>query len=412
MSKVDQIIWKDKEFSLASYFVSLWWRRKVILIILGVGFFLGVVVPLLMPKKYASSITFVAADKTGGDSGLSLKGNQLAMLSSALSLASGGTPGDSSFYLALITSARLLDLVTKDTALHEHYGLPTPESARGNLAKSVFTKIQLGGILQLTVFDSDPEMARKLADSFLKNLNVLLNSMTLTAAGRHTQFLEERLRTAEAELFRAEEELTDFQKEKRIILPEVQLRSGLAMAASLESSLVSERLRLRSLLQVENRNSPNVKELRSNIDSLQAQLNNIYTTDVPKAAKSGKNGKAVSGEAISRLLTSPELITEFNQHQRQVEVREVVYTLLLQEYELSQANAAKEKRAVEVIDHAEVSSSPAKPNSRMIFLICFALSIVFAMVYPLLQTPISHLIADVKTTNKKITEDKKYSEAS
>ncbi|MBN8555149.1 MAG: hypothetical protein J0L93_06880 [Deltaproteobacteria bacterium] len=345
------------------------------------GVILGLSIPFFIPKKYAGVATFASSSKTKNSN--SVMGGEsaggLTVLTSALA-AAAGSPSGNIFYISLMKSSRVEDMIINQTKLAEHYGVKNAASARGLLEKNTFIKEDLGGIVTITFYDKDPKIAALVADAYITELNSLLNSMSITEAQKHSKFLGERLKIARDELEILENKLSDYQRKNKVIMADTQLRAGLEITSRIESSIYAERMRLKALREVEREGSPAMLETESNIRTLEDQLQSLYKR--PSSTKSMKNKK--SGEAISSLLGSPELLAEYNRFIRDIETRSIIYSFLLKEYEMSLANAAKEKIAVEVIDQAEIPTGPASPNKRLILLLSIAISVLLGLIIPVL----------------------------
>lgn len=176
------------------------------------GLVAGLALYFILPVKYESRVSFVSRSTPGiSDQARNMGGGGLGALTSALvgfSLPSSNT----TLYMTLLISNRVRDEIISSLNLAEHYhSLPT--SARSILTKATVFKELKGGLLELTVRDSEPEMAQKIANEYVTSLNSALNSMNLTEAQKKKKFLEDRIALMEKELASAQQARTSRVKE-------------------------------------------------------------------------------------------------------------------------------------------------------------------------------------------------------
>jgi uncharacterized protein involved in exopolysaccharide biosynthesis len=212
-------------------------------------------------------------------------------------------------------------------------------------------------------------MSETISDVYVESLNKVLNSLAFTEVQRQVEFLESRLGLARTELKDAETSLLEFQKENKVLIPQAQAQAGIELRSKLQESLISERLKMNYLNRTEQENSVNRQEVEANLKSLEAQLRGWDSQNDPKVA--GKSGKSST--------VTPEILTHFGRLKREVEIKGTIYELVIREYELARAAAAKERMAVEIVDKAEALPFRVAPKFKLTIAIFAALGLILSL---------------------------------
>ncbi len=389
----------SEDSELAKLLLSiLRWKEQILKLTL-LGCVLGAALGYFLEKKYRASASFISQQHSGSDS-LALSGSAANLMNLSMAMGIGGGGSTTLLYLFLLKSNEVQNYVVQKADLIKHYELKDLASARAVLGKATFSKVEDGDAIRVTVEDNDPVIASTIANEYVHALNSVLNHMTLGEAERHASFLEARTKIAFEELREAEKALTAFQVAKGVFFRKSEIESSGRIKQKLEDSLIDEQLRLTQLMRSETQASPRVSEVQSNIEDLRRQIKNLSSI-APKSRSSRAPG----------ISSSPEVVAQLRELERNAEIKESIYELLIKELELAKASAAKERLNVVFIDTSEVPQSPFFPNKKLFIAIGTAIGFLIGILAAMLGSGIQNFfryygrhesVQDLKTEIKQI----------
>ncbi len=128
----------------------------------------------------------------------------------------------------------LIDRFQLQMIYHKRYRVDTAK----RLARSTaVVEDKKSGVIAITVEDSDPRRARDLAQAYLDELNLLVNRTNTSSARQERMFIEHRLEGAQADLERAQQEMSEFASTHTAIDMKEQTRATVDAAAKLEGQI-------------------------------------------------------------------------------------------------------------------------------------------------------------------------------
>jgi capsule polysaccharide export protein KpsE/RkpR len=204
----------DSRIDLISGAARLWSQRRRGLHWLAIGLAISTVVAWLIPDRYESTASLMPPDPQSLSSGAMLA----AMAGAAGSPATAGLAG--SLLGAKSTSATFLGVIQSRTAqddlinrfdLRKVYGYKRYIDAREKLSERTSVKEDgKSGVVSVTVTDASPIRARDLSQAYVEELDKLVAQLSTSSARRERVFLEQRLKTVQADLDAAARELSQF----------------------------------------------------------------------------------------------------------------------------------------------------------------------------------------------------------
>ena len=150
----------------------LWLKRKTIIIITAIAFFIGIGVSLLMPNYYmARAIVFPT------------KSNSVDFNSNSRnSVVEFGDEADAERLLQVLISPEIRDSLTKSYDLYNHYEIeadqsnPKFEFQKVYENNVVFSRTRYNSI-NIDVFDKDPQLATDMANDIVRLVDTVMNRM-------------------------------------------------------------------------------------------------------------------------------------------------------------------------------------------------------------------------------------------
>jgi capsule polysaccharide export protein KpsE/RkpR len=253
------------------------------------------------------------------------------------------------------------------------------------------------------VTDEDRERAKELAQAYLDELNGLLARVSTSSAHREREFIEQRLNTVQAELQRAQLELSDFSSKNTTVDLKEQTRATVDAGAKLEGQLIAGESELSSLRQIYGDQNVRVRAAEARDAILRRELQRANDQNSP--GTEGENLDATHPYPALREL--PRLGVRWANLYRSVRIHETVFDLLSEEYETARIDEAKSIPTVGIIDFPTLPERKSGPHRLLIVLIATALSIFLASIYLLARRfwtelddldPRRELVAQIRST--------------
>jgi capsule polysaccharide export protein KpsE/RkpR len=238
------------------------------------------------------------------------------------------------------------------------------------------------GVITLTVTDTDPRRARDLAQSYLDELNKLLNRTSTSSAHRERLFIEQRLNAVKKDLESAQQALSDFSSTHATVDIHEQTRAMVDAGAKVEGELIATQGELDSLRQIYGDGNVRVRSAEARISDLNRVLAKMGGTSaqLSEPGASDENMSAAE-ELYPPLRQLPRLAVPYADLYRTVRVQETVFELLTQQYEIARIQEAKDIPVLSVIDAPGIPEKKSFPPRILMTLLLTLFAIGVAAVW-------------------------------
>lgn len=364
----------EDDLDLWSLAKTLWRHWKLIGAITAVGTIGAAVFTFSQPNIYTASATIMPVDSSSDR--LSSALSSLGALGGLASQAGVGLKGSvSDKFVALLKSRTIAEnVITNNDLLPVLFSKqwdsqsatwkpsasilpwansneaesPTMHQALRSLRRIVSTKADSkAGLIEISAEHTNPQVAADIANHFVLELNSYLRRNTFTAAKQNREFLEGQLKIVKTELKTLENELKSFQEANKLVSLDGQVQASVQAYAELKSQLIAKEMEISLQEKSASENDIFLVALRQEVAQLKAKL---------AALENGESSGFVSFK------DAPTLGMRFAQLTRDIMVRQEVFKLLTQQYELSKIEEAKETLSFQVIDSAIAPDQKSKPN--------------------------------------------------
>lgn len=225
---------------------------------------------------------------------------------------------------------------------------PTLQQAFRRMHNMVVTTVDpKAGLVDIKVEHSNPEAAANIANYFVIELNAYLQENSFTSAKQNRAFLESQIQGVSRELTKIETELKDFQAANKLVSLDAQTQASVQAYATLKSQLTAKEMEISLQERSASDSDILLLGLRQELSQLQEKL---------AALESGESGGLISFK------DAPEIGMRFAQLSRDLLVRQKIYELLTQQYELAKIEEAKEALTFQLLDKAIPPDFSSKPN--------------------------------------------------
>jgi uncharacterized protein involved in exopolysaccharide biosynthesis len=317
----------------------LFWNTFIVTALMIVATF------LMTPRFTATATLLPPQDESKGLFGL---GDLVQRFNLSQLLPAGAS--SAKIYVAILESRSVADSVVSEFGLMDRYEVKTLDKARRKLQGRTGFRLVSSGVIEVSVWDTDRDMAADLANAFVIQLD-RINRDLRTGEGRRTRtFVEERLLETQKRLRVAEDSLLAFQKQH----PGIALPAEVMSAASAGADLMARRVALGYELELK-----------------RATLQPGATPLLRKEAEV---------RALDRELENlPALTVEMGRRFRDFKVQEKVFELLSAQYETALIQERKNVSTVEVLDPAIPPARRSYPRRGLMTLTAMVVSFAIGL---------------------------------
>ena len=346
----------------------LWEERGQLFKAILWGVVLGMVLAFLLPKRYESSTLLMPPDNPSNQ-GLAMLASLSGKMSNGLGAVAGdmlGIKSSGALFMGVLRSRTVQTQVVERFDLKNVYSERLEEDACRKLAENTaISEDRQSGIIKLTVTDSDPQRAAKLARGYIEELDHVVAQVSTSSARRERLFLEERLKAVKQELDAVSQQFSQFASENTAMDIKDQAKSMMDAAATVMGQLIASEAELKGLLEIYKPDNIRVRSVQARISELRRQLERMGGRG--EDLKTPGLDKESSFPSIRKL---PLLGVTYNDFYRQTKIEEAVYETLTQQYELAKVQEAKEIPTVKVLDTANIPERKSFPPRLLIIFSC------------------------------------------
>lgn len=334
---------------------ALWSRRWLIIVLTLLAAAGGLWLGFSLPKWYSAE-TRVLMPEEGGSSMSALIES---VAPGASGLLGGGGGGDYTRYLALLTSRTVLDRVVDRFDLVERYETDTKIDPRGAAVRALTdnTTFEVNleyDYLAVHVLDKDPRTAAAIANYFVEELNKENTRLTSESAKEQRQFVETRLREAEAELAGALERLQALQERYGVAEPSVQGEAVFTAIGEASAAVAQAEIYAAGL----------IAELGDTGENSQVNAAKAALAVAREHLASLSNGQSALLPVPLRRL--PEVGRQYAQAQQDILLQGEIIKYVRPMYEQAAFDERRVTSAVQVIDEAVPPVRKAKPKVSLV----------------------------------------------
>lgn len=359
------------------------YKGKITLIIVSITL-VALIVSLLWPHTYKSSVKFTQYDVSAGGGLSSLIGDFVQMPNFSDRVSSEQA-------LIILQSRTMIDRVIDEFNLEEVYDLTIREYLRDKVSENtIITENREGGIgfspivsIDLSYLDKDPERAQEIAQFYIDQLEEIMVEINKSNTEKSFEMFERRYRENLEDMQAAENELLEFQNKYGILELESQLRSMIETIGEVKANMVALNVQLNVARAGMNNDASRVRELQSKRDELEEVYQNlIRKTDAE--ATDGQIFREENGgvdDIFPPLMDLPDLGLQYLRLFREVKVQEKIYELVYPQYEQQRIMLQEASSGLQIIDEPVRPTYKDSPSRALITIAGFLFSIIVAFFY-------------------------------
>ncbi len=324
-------------------------------------------ISLILPKWYTSTAVLLPPQEKQ-----SLGTGFMSMLTelpiNLPSLPGMVTPTD--VYLAILRSRNVNENVIRKLDLKKRFKVSTMADALATLKNRTFFDKTEENLLVIKATDKSPEMAKRMANVFVEELDRVNHEKRVSSAHYTRIFLEERLKEADRDLKKAALRLRDFQQKHKAISIKEQTKAEIEMAANLQAEIAMQEVQLNVLLKSLKPTHSKVIQARNRLIELKKQLQKIE-----EGIHLEKNSYIIPFNKL------PDLGMQYMFLYKDVEVQKAVFKVLTQQYEQAKIEEKSNTPTLQILDQPEIPEKKSKPQRRLIVILSALLSFFVSGIY-------------------------------
>ncbi len=345
--------------------VILMRRLRVIIGIVGISVLLGLVLAFTVTRYYKSVTRILPPKESPTLAGLAGLSNLVKNLPGGLSKFGGDA--DPYDYIALLKSRTISEDIVNRFDLKSVYEIS--DSSMEKTIRALWGNVEVDwteeNTLEIRVWDEDAQRAADMANMFVALLNQRSYELQTQEGKNNRVFIEQRVLQNREDLYRAEQELKQYQeREGLIILPEAS-SGGVSAVAELYAMKVQKEIELGILSHSVDPTNPLYQRALLEFRSIDAKISRI--PDV------GMN-------SVRRF--------------REVAIQQKIMEIIVPLYEQAKINEHKDVPVAYVLDPAKPGERPDRPKRAFVLGIAAFLGLVLAFVTVALQEYRSWLLTE------------------
>lgn len=331
----------------------------------------------IVPEWYRSTAKIIPATEEENSTIISSLISQLPIPSNLLGMA--GASGNATLSMAILESRTIMEATVNRFGLVRRYKAKDIEKAAKILRKRSHFELDDEGTISISFTDrtryfhskSNANQTRILVRNITNNFVSQLDSMNRNLLNRKArdirQFYEKRYAENMDTLKVMENAFRRFQeKNGTIALPE-QTIATIQAAAQLKADIISKEIETGILKQYFGSNNFTTIKNQSELDGLRGQYESLFLENALEPNK-----------LLPAFQKIPSYGLEYARYIRDIKVREILVTLLLQQLEQARLQELKDTPTIQILDSANLPIKRDKPRRAITLILTFLFSFLFS----------------------------------
>jgi len=352
----------------------LWDRRRTLARVAIVSLLLSAAIAFLIPKQYESVTRIMPPEQQGMGPAMlaALVGKAMPGAVSALAGSMLGMKDTGALFVQLLESGTIRGQLVDRFDLQRVYRKRYRQDTVKKLAhRTEITQDRKSGIITIVVTDTNRERARDMTQAYIEALDDLLIKVNTSTARREREFIEQRLVTVQSDLEKAQVALSDYASKNSTLDVKEQTKAMIDASAKLQAELIVARSESDSMSQIYGEGNVRMRAANARVGELERELKRM------SGSQGGGQGEASEPDRLYPSLRElPIIAVRWADLYRQVKIKETVYDLLTEQYELARIEEVKSVPSVRVIDPPNWPEKKSFPP-RLIIMLAFTVFVVF-----------------------------------
>lgn len=386
----------DDSISLLDLLLVLAAGRKTIFKITG-WFALGaIVISLLMSNVYTGKTSLIPPNNNQ----LSAQSAVAAQVGALLGGGGGGlaaalkNPAD--LWVALLKSDSVETFVIRENNLMEVFNAKNMAIAIKTLEDASKINADKAGLITIEVDNKDPELAAKIANSYVTGLGELNKRLVFSQAGQKRLFFEQQLQLARDGLANAEHTVAEQLESQGVVPDDIRKRlktiprAADETAAQLRGQIAAKELQISAMKSYATDQNLSLIQAQQELAALQDKLSNLQGLD---AAQPSNAEPAAANSPQQAQLVIQKAIQDIRYYDSYIQI-------LMDQYEQARLDESKEPMVLQVVDVATAPELKSKPKRALIVIIATLAGFFLSILWVFLKNALNKAESDPETAEK------------
>jgi uncharacterized protein involved in exopolysaccharide biosynthesis len=346
------------EVSLIDVLTQLAYRKWLIAKVTGIAVLAGVVLSLVLPVRYTATTKIMPPQQTQSTASMM---SQLASSGggSLAALAGGGlglkNPND--IYVGLLTSRPIADAIIEKFSLEKVYHAKDMTAARQGLAGNTVVTSEKNGFIALSVTDKDKKRVAEMANAYMDQLRVLIQTFAVTEASQRRLFYEEQLKQAKEALVAAELAFQQVQQQKGLVQLDAQAKAMIEGIAALRAQVSAKQVEVQARRSYSTEQNPDVQLAERELTSLQAEETRLEQSN---------HSPGIAGLGLGNV---PAAGLEYLRAAHELAYRQALFDMLMKQYDAAKLDESKDAAIIQVVEPAIEPDHKSSPKRAIILVL-------------------------------------------
>lgn len=306
-------------------------------------------ITFLIPPTYTATAVILPPAQSSSSSLAALAG-QLGGALGGMAGAAAGIKNPADQYVGLLKSRNVADQIVERFKLQELYDVEFRQDARKQLSGNV--RIDAGkkdGLITIDVDDHSPARAADMANAYVEELRRMTREFAVGEASQRRAFFEGQVKQVRESLSAAERDLSasGITEEALKAAPEAAVEA----LALVKAQVAAQQVKIASMRGFVADDNPDLRQAQTELVALRAQLERVQARAEGDSAGSG-----------------------YAEKYREFKYNQVLFELVVQQYEMARLDEAREGNVIQVIDAAVVPERKTKPKKGQIAVVATLLA--------------------------------------
>jgi uncharacterized protein involved in exopolysaccharide biosynthesis len=353
----------------------LWDHRRTLAKVFVCALVLSALFAFTIPKQYESSTRMMPPEQQGMGAAMlaALTGKAMPGALGALAGSVLGMKDSGALFVDLLSSGSIEGALVDRFDLQKVYHKRYRQDALKKLKhRTEITQDRKSGVITIVVTDTDRQRARDMAQAYVDQLDSLLIRVNTSAARREREWIEQRLVTVQNDLEKAQVALSDFASKNTTLDIKEQTKAMVDAGAKLQAQLIAAHAEADSLGQFYGEGNVRMRAANARVGELERELKKL-------GGSPAQPGEELDNNALYPPLRQlPALGVRWADLYRQVKIKETLYDLLTEQYELARIEEVKSVPSVRIIDTPSWPEKKSFPPRLLLMLAITSFSVFTA----------------------------------
>ena len=331
---------------------------------------LSLIVSLIWPKSYKSTVRFFPPPRQGG--GIS------GLLGGLFQPTITTQEMNPEAILVILRSRSLMESVIRKFNFAEVYGNDKIEILLRKLESHIrINEIREGGFgfnpliaVEFSFIDEDPERAEAVTEYYIHKLDSILKNLNKERAISTFEIIAKRYQQNLAALQQAELAFKSFQEQYGIFEIETQTQELIKQVAELKAQLIQTEIQLEILERTVSKDNSQYLQLFAQKNAIENKYNELI-----------KKVEGHQNEFFQPLERMPKLAMEYARLFREVTVQNKIYEFVYPQYEQARLQIEMQSQGIQILDPAKRPTYKYKPKRIFIVLAGLTFSIFLSLFF-------------------------------